>query len=444
MLAVLVVVGVLIAGCPSVCGGGPAGQVDDGVVGVGRGCAVTEVLGGGAGGRPGRDAFLAPVRTGAAGCGGGHGGLVQGADVAVVSDHGAGAGGGEAVAGQDDLGAVGGGDLEDRLVESVAGQDLGAGEFGRHRVLVAAVGHQCLGRDGALDGDSGRERRRQRGQGLAGGDGDHAGPPVGGGADAGVAAQRAEPVEPGLSVLDRHLVGQGAPPALSGGVVGLLHHTLAVPGPRWADRHRHAVVLRDAGEARGDLAGGGVADRGHPVEAPAVGQPAEPDRDAVQRVDQMRLIHGFGQHPTPPPGVRQCPDQQERGLAPPPARGRVRELDPVELGLLTRWVFDDRHRPGRDRAARLARRAQPAGPQLAGQRRIGPVEPEVDELVVQGLRPQVRVLGQPFTAVGHERLERIIGGLGALPGDPLPGQVAAHGAGRDGCRARRTGPRTCA
>lgn len=102
--------------------------------------------------------------------------------MALVADHRAGAGGGQAVTGQDHLGPVEGGDLEQRLVEAVASQDPGPGQFGGYRVLVAAEGHQRLGRRGAFDGDRGRERGGQRGEGLAGGDGDHGGLAVGGGA----------------------------------------------------------------------------------------------------------------------------------------------------------------------------------------------------------------------------------------------------------------------
>ena len=45
----------------------------------------------------------------------------------------------------------------------------------------------------------------------------------------------AKAVHTGLGLLDGDIVGQGAPPALRGSVIGLLHHALAVAAPRRAD-----------------------------------------------------------------------------------------------------------------------------------------------------------------------------------------------------------------
>jgi hypothetical protein len=53
-------------------------------------------------------------------------------------------------------------------------------------------------------------------------------------------------------------------------------------------------MLGHCGERGGDPAGARVADGGHPVEPPGAGQPAQRDADPVQRVDQVRLIGGFG------------------------------------------------------------------------------------------------------------------------------------------------------
>ena len=161
-------------------------------------------------------------------------------------------------------------------------RDLGAGQLGWHRVVVAAEGDQRLRAGGPRHGQDGRERRRHRRQRLGRGDGGHGGLAVGGRAHAGVAAQQTPPVQRGLGLLGRDVVGQGAPPALRGGVVGLLHHALAVAAPGRADRHRHPVVLGDRGEGGGDPAGARVADGGHPVEPPGAGQPAQRDADPVQ------------------------------------------------------------------------------------------------------------------------------------------------------------------
>ena len=88
--------------------------------------------------------------------------------------------------------------------------------------------------------------------------------------------------------------------------------------------------------------------------------PPSRSHDPVQRRDQVRLLLRLRQHPAPRPRVRQRPDQQVRVLPLPPRRRRVRQLNPVPLGLLARRVIDHRElvrRPGR--RARLAPRTQP-------------------------------------------------------------------------------------
>jgi hypothetical protein len=170
-----------------------------------------------------------------------------------------------------------------------------------------------------------------------------------------------------------------------------------------------------------------MADGGHPVEPPGAGQPAERDADPVQGVDDVRLVDRLGQHPAPAPGVGQRTDQEERLTTPAPLLGRVGQLQPVELTLLARRVLDHRHRAVAGWAARLARRAQPAGPQRPGEGRIGAVVPQLNQLVEQRGGPQVRVLSQSLPAVAVERLERVRFGAGPLPGDPAAAQVGADG-----------------
>jgi hypothetical protein len=77
---------------------------------------------------------------------------------------------------------------------------------------------------------------------------------------------------------------------LRGGVVDLLHHALAVAAPGRADRHRDAVVFGHPGERGGDPTAAGVADGGHPVEAPHPAYTTETTHDVVDRGDQMGLI----------------------------------------------------------------------------------------------------------------------------------------------------------
>ena len=52
-----------------------------------------------------------------------------------------------------------------------------------------------------------------------------------------ITADPGEAIQARLGLLHGGLVGQGAPPALRGGVVDLLHHALAVTAPGRADRH---------------------------------------------------------------------------------------------------------------------------------------------------------------------------------------------------------------
>jgi len=160
-------------------------------------------------------------------------------------------------------------------------------------------------------------------------------------ADTRVGAQ-AERVHPGLGGDRGRVFAQGAPPALREGVVAFLHRPFAVAVPRGADVDADPVMLRDGDEGGGDLAGGWVADGGHPVEAPPLRDPTQALAQLAQARDQVRLVLGLGQHHPPRPGVTQCSDQQVRvpGQSP---RGRgVGQLEPVELGFRPRWVGNDR------------------------------------------------------------------------------------------------------
>jgi len=95
---------------------------------------------------------------------------------------------------------------------------------------------------------------------------------------------------------------------------------------------------------------------GHPVEAPVAGEPAQGAGDPVQAVDEVGLVLGLAQQSAPAPGVGQRTDEQVGILAPPPRLGRVGQLDPVPLGLLTARVLDHR-----DRAALAGRHGSHAG-----------------------------------------------------------------------------------
>ena len=299
------------------------------------------------------------------------------------------------------------------------------GQLGWHRVAVAAVGHQRLARRRALLGDDHRIRcRRHRRQRFGLGDDGDRGAAVGGGPHAGVAAHAGEAVHTGLGLLDGDFVGQGAPPALRGGVVDLLHHALAVAAPRRADRHRDPVVLGHPGERGGDPARAGVADRGHPVEPPHPGHPTQATGDPVERGDQMRLIldgDSAARH------LPECAsDPTSRCAVLPHPQDRVDRAIPASpIGFRPRRVRDDRVRAFGRRAAGLADRAQARVADVAGQALIRQPEPQLLKLVEQGAGPQVRVLDQPRGDVVDERLERIRGRPARTPGVRHPGQIIA-------------------
>jgi len=168
--------------------------------------------------------------------------------MSVVPDRRAGPVRGAAV--QGDGGAGRGHDPDLVGAEAVTDHDLGAGHPRRHRVAVAAEGHQRLGGDGADHRELGRVgQRRRRAQRLGSGErGDGGLLPAA--ATAPVVEADAEFVQALLRPGDGRLVGQGAPPALRGGVVGLLDHALAVAVARWAEIDRDAVVLRGVRERR--------------------------------------------------------------------------------------------------------------------------------------------------------------------------------------------------
>lgn len=275
---------------------------------------------------------------------------------------------------------------------------------------------------------AGKGRCRDRRQRLTLSERQHGGPPIDrGGTQPDVATLCAEPIQGRLSFLDADVVGQGAPPALRGGVVGLLHHALAV-APSWrADRDLDAVVLGDRGEGRGHLAGLGVAHGGHPVEAPLLRQPTQLAGRLVQGVDELGLVLGRSEGAAPLAGVSERTDEQVRVLAPAPRRRRVGELEPVPLGLLTRWVLDRCVRPTLGGRAGLAVRPQIPSADLACEGRIRPVVAKPGDLIEQGHCPQVRVFGEACADVVDERLERVVGGGLPDAGGPLVVEVGADG-----------------
>lgn len=199
-----------------------------------------------------------------------------------------------------------GGDVAKLASDLMADDDLGGGQLRRHRVAVAAVGHHRLPRCGAALGDDDGIRLRRHGvQWLRFGDHGDRGPPVCGGPQSGVTPHAGEAIQACLGLLGRGFVGQGAPPALGGGVIDLLHHALAVVTTGRADRHRDAVVLGHPGERGGHPSRARVTHRGHPIEAPHSCAPFQATGDAVEAGDQVRLILTRRQIAAPLSGMRQ-------------------------------------------------------------------------------------------------------------------------------------------
>jgi hypothetical protein len=116
-------------------------------------------------------------------------------------------------------------------------------------------------------------------------------------------------------------------------------------------------------------------------------------------------------------------DEHERRLAPRDILGR--ELEPVPLDLLAGRVVDlDRHLVAAAVLADQTDRPQLQAPQLADQRRVGPIEPRLDELAMKHGRLQVWVLDKPRRDVVAERLQAARRRPALLPG-AVAGQVLA-------------------
>lgn len=118
--------------------------------------------------------------------------------------------------------------------------------------------------------------------------------------------------------------------------------------------HRYPVVLGHRGERRSHPPARRVADGGHPVEPPDPGETTQLTGGRVECFDQVSLLLARCERGAPLAGVRERPDQQVRGLAPPLGLGRVREIEPVPLDLLARRMRDHRRHPTRRGRARLA------------------------------------------------------------------------------------------
>jgi len=238
--------------------------------------------------------------------------VLQGGDVHGVGDHHARAVGLASVPGQHRPGR--GRDVQAHLAEAVRHRQGRAGQARWDRIVVAAERDQRLSAHHPGHREGRGERRWQRREQPRLGAGERADCGLQAVALAGptVALPGAEGVRGRLRHGHGEPVRDGAPPALRGAVVGLLHAAFAVAVPWWAELDVHAVVLGDRGERRGDPAGVRARDRGHPVEPPRLRQAAGPAADDVQALDQVRVVLSVSQIPAPASRARQRPDEQMR------------------------------------------------------------------------------------------------------------------------------------
>jgi hypothetical protein len=284
-----------VQGVASECRGGVTGKINDNTVDVAA-CTGAQDVGFGACRRGGRAALFAAMRR--LGGSGVDRRLVQRGDVAVVADHHPGAGRGDQVPGdhrrrhRSNTARAGrcGGDVEVGAVQADGDGDGGAVQMRRHGVAVAAEGHQRLRRDDPRHHQQRRELCRHRREDLRGGELGDGEPTLGAGPDPRVAACDAPPVQTGLSLLDAHVIGQGAPEPLRSNMISLLDHSFTVAPPRRTRPNGDAVVLGHRSERRADPAGLRGNDGRHPIETPIQGQPAQGLRNPVQAIDQMRLV----------------------------------------------------------------------------------------------------------------------------------------------------------
>jgi hypothetical protein len=166
-----------------------------------------------------------------------------------------------------------------------------------------------------------------------------------------------------------------------------------------------------------------MTDRGHPVEAPTLGEPAEAGGDLVQPLDQMGLVLALGDPGPPPARVRQHPEQQMRGTITAPRRRRIGQLYPIPLGLLAGRVLDHRPVLVPVRRARRAPRPQLVAADRGGERLIRPRKAQAGHLVEQRRRPQMRIIIEPLPAIRQEVGHRLRPSRLALTRHPFAVQI---------------------
>ena len=235
-----------------------------------------------------------------------------------------------------------------------------------------------------------------------------------------------QPVQPGLGLVLGDVVAEGAPPALGDHPGSLFHRALGPGVIGRADVDTHRIVAGDRPERHLQPPAPRLSDRGHPIKAPPPAQPAQPARHRVKALHQMRLIGRLGQPAAPAPGMRQRPDQHIGRCIPAPPGRWVGQFHPIPLGFSTRRVLDRRSIGRGVLLTRRTHRAQRPLADGAGERRIRLGIAQRGHLVEQRGGPQMRIRGQPQSAVFDILGERVRRRPGTHPRGLLPGQIPAH------------------
>ena len=299
-----------------------------------------------------------------------------------------------------------------------------ATESGRHRVAVAQEGHAGIVGDDAGDLGGGRERCAREGEQRLG---------IGQLADGRSLTTRssaftvvtgggAEHVEGALGLFGRGR-SHGAPPATRDEAHRGLDGALAIPAPGRTGFDDGAVVLGHRSERGLDVLGPRHDHRGQAVGPPHPRRPAQAPQHLVDGLDEVGLVHLFGQHAAHLARVRQRAQQHVGRRSP----RRVAPLEPVPLDLLARRMIDLDGVASLDPRAGLAVRPESGQAHLAGKGWVAQGIAQPPDLVIESGRPHVRVVDEPGRQVREERLERVGRRLGPDAGDPLPVDVGPDG-----------------
>ncbi len=170
-------------------------------------------------------------------------------------------------------------------------------------------------------------------------------------------------------------------------------------------------MLGRRGEGGLDFCGTGNDDGGHAVNPPVPGGASQLSKDAVHRLDEMRLVHRLADLCAYPSRVRQGAEQHVGG----PSLGSVPAFEPVPLDLLSGGMGDLRGIASFHAIAGLAVRAELGVSHLADEARVAERVSKARYLVIEGACPHVGIVAKALGEVGNEGFERIRQGSLAHP-----------------------------